>query len=166
MDSALRKLDHDDLELVRGWRNHPDINKFMFTQAEISAEAHRTWFERSSQDESRHLLIYQENAQPVGFIQLTPLRNITAIVEWGFYVAPEAVKGTGTRMTLLTLDYAFNKVKIHKVFAEILDYNEPSVRLHQKLGFSQEGHLKDHHFDGENYHSVYCFGLINPLVHQ
>ena len=166
MSAKLREMSVDDLELVRTWRNHPKINKFMFTQSEISAEAHKKWFESTRKDASKQLLIYTETTKPLGFIQFSAIRNFNKLVEWGFYVAPDASKGTGSRMTALAIEFAFNDLHIHKIFAEILDYNEPSIQLHRKLGFNQEGLLKDHHYDGENYHSVICFGLINPLANQ
>lgn len=161
MSGFLREMTVEDLEMVRAWRNHPDIKKFMFTQNEVLPEEHLAWFERANKDGSKNLLIYMENALSLGFVQFSAIRNQKTIVDWGFYTAPNANKGTGTKMTTLGLDYAFNQLNAHKVFAEILKYNAPSIKLHQKLGFSQEGALHDHYFDGENYHAVLCFGLIN-----
>jgi UDP-4-amino-4,6-dideoxy-N-acetyl-beta-L-altrosamine N-acetyltransferase len=164
MGECLREMAVEDLEMVRAWRNHPDIKKFMFAQKEVLPEEHLAWFERARKSEVKNMLIYMENASPFGFIQFTAIRNQNTIVDWGFYVAPNANKGTGTKMTKLGLDYAFNQLKAHKVFAEVLEYNVPSIRLHQKLGFSQEGVLRDHYFDGKKYHAVLCFGLVNKSV--
>jgi UDP-4-amino-4,6-dideoxy-N-acetyl-beta-L-altrosamine N-acetyltransferase len=160
MTGFLREVTVEDLEMVRAWRNHPDIKKFMFTQKEVLPDEHAAWFERVKNDKSKKILIYMENTLPLGFIQFATIRNQDTIIDWGFYLSPNANKGTGTKMTKLGLGYAFNQLKAHKIFAEILEYNVPSIRLHQKLGFSQEGVLRDHYFDGQDYHAVLCFGLL------
>jgi RimJ/RimL family protein N-acetyltransferase len=47
-----------------------------------------------------------------------------------------------------------------KLFGEVLAFNKPSIKLHQKLGFSQEGVLREHYFLNDEYHDVYCFGML------
>jgi RimJ/RimL family protein N-acetyltransferase len=84
------------------------------------------------------------------------------IAEWGFYVAPYALKGTGRQLGHAALSYAFNQVKFHKVNGQALAYNERSIHFHKSLGFEQEGILRDQHFDGECYHNVICFGMLFP----
>ncbi len=160
MSGFLREMAVEDLEMVREWRNHPNVKKFMFSQKDVLPEEHLSWFQCAKLNRVKTLLIYMEDALPSGFVQFSAIRNQNTIVDWGFYIAPYANKGTGTKMTTLALDIAFNQLNAHKVFAEILEYNIPSIRLHQKIGFSQEGVLKDHYFDGENYHDVHCFGLV------
>lgn len=161
MSGFLREMAVEDLEMVREWRNHPDIKKFMFNQNDVLPEEHLSWFQHAKLNRFKTLLIYMEEALPLGFVQFTPIRNQESIVEWGFYIAPYANKGTGTKMAILAMDVAFKRLNVHKIFAEILEYNTPSIRLHQKIGFSQEGLLRDHYFDGENYHDVHFFGLLN-----
>jgi UDP-4-amino-4,6-dideoxy-N-acetyl-beta-L-altrosamine N-acetyltransferase len=164
MNKFLRRMVADDLDLVRSWRNHTNVKRFLFTQDDISAEDHIAWYQRVQCDNSKNILIYTENDIPSGFVQFSGIRHQQKIVDWGFYIAPNSEPGTGTRMTTTALDFAFKQLQIHKVFAEILDSNAASIRLHHKLGFAQEGFLKDHHYDGRNYCSVLCFGLLNPLV--
>jgi UDP-4-amino-4,6-dideoxy-N-acetyl-beta-L-altrosamine N-acetyltransferase len=160
MDHSLRILSTDDLPLLLQWRNHPSIAKFMFSQETIDVKAHYAWFQRVSEDPARHLLIYLTANTPKGFMQFSSIKGIKSIVEWGFYVAPTAEKGTGYHMCKLALDYAFNTMEVHKVFGEVLDFNIPSIKLHQKLGFIQEGLLRDHRFCGNKYVSVLNFGLL------
>jgi len=161
MGAFLREMEVEDLDIVRVWRNHPDIKKFMFNQEDVLPDEHLSWYQGAKANNLKTLLVYIEDALPLGFVQFSAIRNQKSIVDWGFYIAPYANKGTGTKMTKLALDVAFYQLNAHKVFAEILEFNIPSIRLHQKIGFSQEGLLRDHYFDGENYHDVHCFGLVN-----
>ncbi len=157
---TIRKMTVDDLNVVLTWRNHPDIRRYMYTQHEISIEEHRAWFERASKDSHKHLLVFEIDEKPQGFVNITELSS-SGVAEWGFYIAPDAVKGTGRQLGKAALEFAFNNLNLHKVCGQALAFNERSIQFHHSLGFQQEGTLRDQHYDGENYHAVICFGLLS-----
>ncbi|MCI2807802.1 UDP-4-amino-4,6-dideoxy-N-acetyl-beta-L-altrosamine N-acetyltransferase [Eoetvoesiella caeni] len=153
-------MTENDLELVLEWRNHIDIRRYMYTQHEISWDEHCQWFRRVSKDHTCHLLIYSNRENiPLGFLSFQCI-NGGPIAEWGFYVSPHGPQGTGVRLGTAALNYAFTQLKLHKVCGEALGFNERSIKFHQRLGFQQEGVLRDQHFDGTHYHPVLCFGLL------
>jgi len=155
----IRLMTVTDLQRVFSWRNHPDIRCCMYTQHEISVDEHQRWFEQASKNPYKHLLIFEAEGRPMGFIQLNQL-NGGPIAEWGFYAAPDAPKGMGKRLGQAALGYAFKDIGMHKVCGQALAYNEASVRFHHALGFQQEGRLRDQHYDGQAFHDVLCFGLL------
>jgi UDP-4-amino-4,6-dideoxy-N-acetyl-beta-L-altrosamine N-acetyltransferase len=157
--SLIRPMNHADLERVLAWRNHPDVRSYMFTQHEITLAEHRRWFERTLPDSKKHLLIYEVNQQPLGYVNFNEM-GTGGIAAWGFYAAPDAPKGSGRQLGRAALNHAFTQLKLHKVYGQALAHNERSIEFHQSLGFQQEGILRDHHFDGERYHHVSCFGLL------
>ena len=154
-----------DLERVWGWRNHPDISRYMYTQHEITLDEHCRWFAKASGDPTRHLLIYEDHAIPLGFINLHQIGN-GGIADWGFYAAPDAPKGTGYALGRAAINYAFGIAGFHKISAQALSYNERSIRFHASLGFQREGVLREQHFDGKQYHDVVFFGLLASEWHQ
>lgn len=156
----LRPLRRDDLDLVRQWRNHTDVRRFMYTQHEIDAEEHHAWYERVQHDESRYLLIFEPNGWPTGFINFHVVDSKARRAEWGFYLAPDAPQGSGRELGLIALEYAFENLGVHKVCGEAIAYNMRSIRFHERLGFTHEATLRDHHFDGDTYHDVIGFGLL------
>nr|WP_241032998.1 UDP-4-amino-4,6-dideoxy-N-acetyl-beta-L-altrosamine N-acetyltransferase [Pseudomonas chengduensis] len=157
---SIRSMKVEDIELILAWRNHPDVRRFMFSQSEISIDEHRAWYDKSSADPRRNLLIYEEKDIPLGFVNVREVSG-GGIADWSFHVSPSAPRGTGTRLGLSVLDYSFNVLRLHKVCGQILEYNERSIKLHRRLGFAQEGFLQDQFYDGRGYYSVYCFGLIS-----
>lgn len=159
VQQRVRPMTQEDLERVLTWRNHEDVRRYMYTQHEISLAEHTSWFERASQDSNRHLLVFECNAMPLGFINLHQIAP-GGVAEWGFYVAPDATKGTGRQLGEAALRYAFTHVGLHKLCGQALAYNERSIKFHSSLCFQQEGILRDQHFDGQNYHDVVCFGLM------
>lgn len=158
--SSVREMTSDDLDVVLAWRNHPDIRRFMYTQHEIDVEEHRAWFKRASGDVNKHLLIFEVNGAAQGFVNITELA-VPGVADWGFYIAPEAEKGTGRQLGQAALDYAFHALHLHKVCGQALAFNERSVQFHLSMGFQQEGVLRDQYYDGANYHSIICFGLLS-----
>lgn len=156
---TVRHMTEKDLEQVLRWRNHPDIRCHMYTRHEIGAAEHRAWFEQGLGNPARHLLIAETSGQPVGFIQFKEV-DVGRIVDWGFYAAPDAPKGSGRILATAALKYAFDVLGMHKVCGQAFESNERSLALHRTLGFVEERRLREQHFDGERYQAVVCFGLL------
>lgn len=155
----VRPMRESDLLTVLAWRNHPDIRRVMYTQHEITVAEHTAWFARAVKDAGRHLLIFETSSIPVGFININQVAH-GGIADWGFYVSPDAAKGTGRRLGKAALEFAFVERGLHKLCGQALAFNQRSIRFHGYLGFQQEGVLRQQHFDGEHYHDVVCFGLL------
>ncbi|MEG3081826.1 UDP-4-amino-4,6-dideoxy-N-acetyl-beta-L-altrosamine N-acetyltransferase [Halomonas sp. 5021] len=156
----LRPLQKSDLELVLSWRNHPNVRRFMYTQHEISAEEHREWFDRTRDDQNRYQMIFEQQDQPTGFVNFNIVDPQGKRANWGFYLSPEASAGSGRLLGITALNYAFEHLYLHKVCGEALAYNMPSIRFHERLGFTREAILREHHFDGIKYHDVIGFGML------
>lgn len=159
MENHIRPLKESDLAQVLSWRNHPDIRRFMYSTHEINREEHGQWYQSVKQSSKHTVLIYERNQIPTGFVSLT-CKTCAEVAHWGFYLAPQAEKGTGRQLGNTALHYAFNELSLHKVCGEALSFNDKSIRFHEKLGFLQEGRHKDQHFDGQTYHDVLSFGLL------
>ena len=130
----------------------------MLTQHEISKEEHTLWFERASHNQSIRLLIFDVDKVCMGFVQLKKMSD-PEVVNWGFYVTPDAPKGIGRRLGNAVLSRAFEVENIKKICGQALDYNKPSIEFHKSLGFTQESVLQRQHLIGEKYHDLIYFGL-------
>lgn len=159
-DGRLRTLQASDLEMVRAWRNQPDVRRWMYTQHAIKREEHQRWFEAAASNPNRHLLIFERSGMPSGFVNLTIVDSVARRAEWGFYLASDADKGSGPLLGKLALSYVFSNLEQHKLCGEAIAHNHRSVRFHERLGFHLEARLRDHYFDGSDYHDVVGFGLL------
>ena len=167
--NIVRKMTTSDLPLVLEWRNNIDVRKSMFRQHEISKNEHIAWFKQIENNDHIHPLIFVNNNVPLGFVSFTQLYS-SPVADWGFYLSPDAEKGTGRLMGLTALEYSFNKLKLHKVSGDVLANNKKSINYHINLGFKQEGFLRQHYYDGNNFLDVFNFGLLvnewNDLVNK
>lgn len=160
VDHDLRPMTESDLEQVLQWRNHPDVRRYMYTTHEIRLEEHRKWFANASTNSAIELLIYEQDGKAQGFVNIAWTR-CPEVADWGFYLAPDAPKGSGGELGKQALNYAFAQLGLHKLCGQALGFNQRSIAFHRRLGFTEEGCLREHHFDGEYFHDVVCFGLLN-----
>jgi len=158
---TLRPLAEPDLPLVRAWRNHPSVRQHMFSTHAIAEAEHQQWFARQQADPTRRLWLFLRGGQPMGFVHLSGVAP-GGVAEWGFYAAPGAPKGTGRALGQAALARAFGTEHLHKVCGQVLATNAASLAFHRRLGFTEEGVLRQQHrsADGAHYHDIHCFGLL------
>ncbi len=157
--TGVRRMHEGDLNVVLNWRNHPEVRRFMYTQHEISQNEHAEWFAKCSRDSMKHLLIFESGSKPLGFVSIHE-NEPGCSSNWGFYIAPDAPKGTGRALGKAALQYGFETAKMQKICGQALAFNERSIRFHISMGFQCENILNQKHFDGDQYHDVVCFGLL------
>jgi UDP-4-amino-4,6-dideoxy-N-acetyl-beta-L-altrosamine N-acetyltransferase len=155
----LRSMEARDLELVLSWRNHVSVREQMLSPAEIAWEGHQAWFERCSADPTRRLLVAEDAGVPVGFMQFSGVDQ-DAVMQWGFYRAPSAARGVGFSLCEVSLKHAFVDLGATKVHGQVLDFNDASLKLHERLGFVREGVLRRHQRAASGYADLHCFGLL------
>ena len=131
---SIRKMTKDDLDMVLSWRNHINVRRVMHTQHKISPKEHKHWFHKTSTDPQQHLLIFENNSLPQGFIKFTNTKS-KGVFDWGFYLAPHAPKGMGRKLGNSALFFAFTVLKFDKVCGQVLSFNKRSVKFHISLGF-------------------------------
>lgn len=145
---------------MRSWRNAPAVRANMYTRHEISADEHRAWWARISRAADQRYFMYERDGSGCGIVGFNRIDPVNAHSDWAFYAAPDAPAGTGTRMELLALDYAFDTLALHKLSCEVLAFNAAVVRLHQKFGFQIEGVLREQHRGDDGYVDVIRLGLL------
>ncbi len=134
---SLRRLEEKDLPLVLEWRNNPQIREVSQSNHIIQREEHLSWFQRHSAQSTSILLAFEEDGTPRGCVSFTDLKN--GVARWGFYLDPNRLEqGLGKKLGKLALDFAFLKLKLNRVTAEVVATNERGFRYHQRLGFQVE----------------------------
>lgn len=101
------------------------------------------------------------DGEPVGLVWLFGVDETAGHAELGYWIAPGA-RGNGyaTAAARLAVRYAFDERGFHRVQARVFDWNEASARVLEKLGFREEGRLREHYYvDGEHV-DARLFGLL------
>jgi UDP-4-amino-4,6-dideoxy-N-acetyl-beta-L-altrosamine N-acetyltransferase len=152
-------MTQDDLLMVLTWRNHSDVRRFMYSPHEITLTEHREWFARASHDMTRRLLIVEISKQALGFVQFSQVAD-SGTADWGFYVSPEAPKGSGRMLGVAALNYAFDSLNLKKVYGQVISSNQSSIAFHQRMGFALEEVLPDKQLINGTYCSLHCFVML------
>ena len=159
---TLRAIAPDELELMLAWRNAPCVRANMSTRHEISLDEHLAWWARIQTRTDQRYFMYEYKGAPVGIVAFNGIDTVNANSEWAIYASPEAPKGTGSRMEFLALEYAFHELKLHKLCCEVLAFNSPVIKLHQKFGFKVEGILREQHRLEDRFVDIYRLGMLAP----
>lgn len=147
--TRLRQIEEKDLEQVLMLRNLPEVRYFMFNPQQIDLSSHQQWYVNSKENPQKSTYVYEtETGGIIGSVNLDFSRD-TKAVEWGFYVSPNAPKGTGTRMLNEALRMLHIDYKMLVVNAEVIDFNEASKKLHLKLGFDYLG-VSENQYERDN----------------
>lgn len=156
----LRPIKNSELELMLSWRNAPAVRENMYTTHEISQSEHLAWWERTSSSDRQRYFMYEFQDNPLGIVGFTGLDRENQNSFWAFYASPSAPKGTGSRMEILALDYAFDELGLYKLCCEVLAFNTPVIKLHEKFGFKVEGILRDQYRREGAFIDIYRLGIL------
>jgi len=155
---SIRSLVDSDLDLILTWRNHQSIRDVMLSQHKISRPEHLSWFKNSTKNEDKKLMICEDSGVPFGFVQFLGLKGSNGVVDWGFYLSPEAKRGSGKILGLLALEYIFEQLGKNQVRGQAFEKNESSIKFHERLGFKRELSYASGKFEGKEY-PLTCFSL-------
>ncbi|MGH2508259.1 MAG: GNAT family N-acetyltransferase, partial [Ktedonobacteraceae bacterium] len=68
-------------------------------------------------------------------------------------------KGYASEAILLVLRYYFQEMRYQKVTVRVYSFNEPSIKLHEKLSFQQEGRIRRTVFTKGHYYDELLYGM-------
>ena len=156
----------EDTELILRWRNSEAVRPYFIYQKTFTEEGHKQWLEQQifSGKGFQFIVCKNEDSKPIGCTYLRDYDSYTRKAEYGVFLGEveERGKGLGKEMLEVTLQFAFDTLKLHKVTARAFADNMPSVKSFLSCGFEKEAHLKDEEFINGEYRDVVFLGKINP----
>ena len=159
----LRGLEQGDLERTHRWVNDPEIVDAVGVRAPISLEQQRQWYENLCRDRSKVVLAIclKEGDAHIGNTSLRDIDPVHRHAMFSIFIGDRSARGggTGSEATRLTLRYAFEVLNLHRVWLKTSSDNAGAVAMYQKLGFQQEGCLRQHEFKNGRYVDKLLFGL-------
>lgn len=69
-------------------------------------------------------------------------------------------KGYGTQMMSAILKFAFEELNLHKVTLGVFDFNKSAIKCYKKVGFQEEGFLRDARKNGQEYWNLIEMGIL------
>jgi len=158
----LRTIEEEDLKFLRDKFNLKQVRQYLhlYARKPHNLEQERQWWEEQMDDDTMvHLAICQEK-EMMGVISLDINRELGK-AEIGIWLDPaEHGQGYGTEASRLLINYTFSELRLHKICARAFDLNRASQRIWEKLGFEQEGLLREEEFAEGDYVDMHYYGLL------
>ena len=164
----LRALEPEDLEFIYAIENNESVWEVSNTQTPYSRFLIRQYLENVHQDiyEAKQLrlaICLYDTFHAIGLIDLfdfDPKNNRAGV---GIVISNEANRnsGIGSEALQLVINYAFNQLQLHQLYANIGSNNEISLQLFTKFGFQIIGTKKDWIKVNNVFKDEILFQLIN-----
>jgi len=159
---SIRDMLLPDKEMVRQWRNLPDISKYMYTSHHITEQEHDVWFDRVMNDPRYRYWIIVLDDKDVGVVNLYGIDRQNSRAYWAFYLADPSVRGRGVGgfVEYWTMRLVFDELQLNKLCCEVFTWNKSVVNMHKSFGFVEEGLFREHIIkDGEAY-DIVCLAML------
>lgn len=156
-------LSNEEREMVRNWRNNENIRKWMYTDHFISKEEHYRFLESLKQDKKNYYwLVKNKNNKYLGVMSFTRVDFKNRNAYFGIYSNPdEKIPGMGILLDMIAISLSFRIAKLHSLKLEVIEDNRQVVNLHQKMGFIEEGRLREFIVKDKIWKDVIVMGMIN-----
>jgi RimJ/RimL family protein N-acetyltransferase len=144
----LRAIEPEDWETFYAWNQDSEAARGMYlTQFPQSKAAVREWAAAAATrpvERDRFFFVIENlDGEIVGSISTHECDPLHGTFGYGLGVRREHYrKGYASEAVLLVLRHFFRERRYQKVNAHVYSFNEPSLRLHERLGFQQEGRLR------------------------
>ncbi|WP_254527936.1 GNAT family N-acetyltransferase [Natrinema gelatinilyticum] len=159
--STLRPIEEEDLEFLQAQANDPRIWRPIGRSRPLNLEQEREFFEDVVCGDENVVVMIVVESEPVGTIALNWIDWEVQKAELGYWVASDHQRqGYGTEAVEQILEYGFDQLGLHRIEARVFELNEPSRRLLESAGFTQEGVHRDVEFIDGQYQDAYWYGLL------
>jgi [ribosomal protein S5]-alanine N-acetyltransferase len=118
-------------------------------------------------DQAYNFFIFNREERLVGGVGLSNLRRgVAESASLGYWVGePWARRGYMTAALPLVLDFAFGRLRLHRVEAACLPTNVPSRSLLARVGFHEEGHARQYLCIDGKWQDHALFGILRSDWH-
>jgi diamine N-acetyltransferase len=152
----IRPLERKDLRFIHELNNNETIIHYWFEEPYEAFVELCQLYDKHIHNQNERRFIAESNREMLGLVEIVEIDYIHRRAQFQIIIAPNHQrKGYATEATRLAMNYAFNVLNLHKLYLIVDCQNEPAIKIYTKLGFREEGVLKDEFFVNGQYRDVY-----------
>lgn len=162
----LKKLDKEYLEQYWKEFNNCSVESIVFTgtQQVFNKSDIATYLEDISTDKSRidFLIFDKATNKIVGEVVINDIyrnnrnANMRILINRKEYFN----KGYGSEALILSLNYGFGMLNLHRIELEVFLFNERAIHVYEKIGFKREGIRRDGWFFNNKYYDMIIMSIL------
>jgi len=165
----LRAFRKEDADTLWAGIHNEEFNKLTGSHADFTREQIDAYIARqvARDDDSRasFVIALPDDSRAVGEVVINEIDrdNNSANIRIAMFGDEDVNKGFGTEAMRLMVDYGFKNLRLHRISLGVYAFNPRAIRAYEKVGFKQEGVLRDDlYWDGEYYDSI----IMSILEHE
>lgn len=162
----LRAIEQADLGAIMDSAEEPDswverADDFIYLPSWQEKARDTLAAERNRTADSFFWLIENRAGETVGNIATFDCDRRVGTFKYSVIIKrPHWRKGYSSEAITLVLQYYFYELRYQKVTALIYAFNQPSIKMHEKLGFTLEGRLRREVFTGGRFYDEFYYGML------
>jgi [ribosomal protein S5]-alanine N-acetyltransferase len=160
----IRQILSTDIPIMHSWECDDEIGKLVGIEKPRTLEemtiGYSKYFEGLKPN--LHLFTIEYNGRCVGRVELGNLDKANGHAAFGIVIGDHSLqnKGLGTFALNYLLNYAFDELKLVKLYGEVYDFNVASQKFLTKLGFHLDGILRKHEYFRGAHRDMYQYSLL------
>ena len=162
---VFRKPEPADLESLYEQKNDYEVKNLLggFSRPLSHADL-AEWLERHRRlsDEVLWAIVSQDSGKCLGHMGLYKIDTVARSAEFGIMIGDQSAWGCGIGRvaTAFALHHAFRRENLNRVSLTVLATNDRAIRLYLKMGFVEEGKLRQAQFKEGKYVDVVAMGIL------
>lgn len=164
---VLREYRDDDFAAIRAWVNDGEAtaNLLMGSHGAHSEAVTRAFLETAMKREGDTVFFVvgdRSTSEYLGQIDLRVEGGPARQASLGIVIPDPANRGRGIgrEAIALLLDFAFDVRNMHRVWLHVFARNEGAIRAYTRVGFREEGRLRDDQFYRGRYEDALVMGIL------
>ncbi len=142
---VLRPLEKEHLARCVKWFNDPDVTYFLGREEPLTMAEEERWFSEYRSKVDEEIYAIEVDGNHIGNVGLHGIDRANRKASLGIVIGEKEYwsRGLGTDAMDTVLRYAFDRLRLHKVNLDVIDYNERAIRVYERFGFVREGVRRD-----------------------
>lgn len=157
-----------DIKYRVKWFNNPVVDKFIgdCSGQKTTLKKEKEWFKNYQKAKDKKFFKIFVDKKPIGLVGLSRIDKKNKNAELFIAIGEDNYrgKGFGKAALLWIVDFAFKRLKLHKINLGVVKENVPAVNLYKKIGFQVEGVKKDEMFFDNKYHDLFLTAIFKKIV--
>ncbi len=134
---TLSPLQKEDIELVRKWRNSPEIRQAMVYRDYIRSDDQLKWYDNLRPNKDYYFLV-KYGDRKIGLANIKNVSKEHKSGEVGIFIGNKEFHNNiaNIRAFYLLLNFGFNELKLETIHATVLSNNQITLKMVHFFGFS------------------------------
>lgn len=157
----IRPLEREDLRFVHDLDNNESVMHYWFEEPYEAFVELCDLYDKHIHDQTERRFVAEVDGQRVGLVELVEINHIHRRAEFQIIVSPDHQgKGYATQASRLAIEYAFFVLNLYKLFLVVDVDNSAAIKVYRRLGFVDEGVLRQEFFVNGEYRDALRMALF------